>query len=148
MPIFSISSATSLPTFRQSVSLPPKILNCLVAKSASMACLRDSATQSAVWLPPATANGRTPQRSAIMSAAVRGVASFSSLLALSRIKCRSASLTPTSGLETWVSVVPIQVFGPMGMTKNNRPSEAKNAMMCRCSVIRSTIRCTPLEKRW
>ena len=58
----------------------------------------------------------------------------------SSTKRRSASVTPSEGFCTRVSVVPTQVLGPMGITKNNRPSLAKKVSTRWWGVTRSTIR--------
>ena len=111
IPNFSTSSATSLPTLMQSVNLPPKILMYFWALLTSIACFRESLTQSAVPpLPPSIARGRTPQRSAIISALVKGLGKLSNWFTLSKMKSRSPSVTSLSGESTCVSVVPIQVF--------------------------------------
>ena len=149
MPNLSTISATSLPTLMQSVNLPPKILTYFWALLTSIACFRESLTQSAVPpLPPSIARGRTPQRSAIISALVKGLGKLSNWFTLSKMKSRSPSVTSLSGESTCVSVVPIQVFWPMGMTKNKRPSLAKKANTFWLALIWSTIKCTPLENTW
>ncbi len=47
-----------------------------------------------------------------------------------------------------VSVVPMQVRGPIGMTKKRRPSSAKKVSTRRFGVSRSTMRWMPFEKTW
>ena len=74
----STISETSSPTLMQSVNLPPKILMYFCFLLMSIACLRDSLTQSAVPpLSPSIARGRTPQRSAIISALVNALGKLS-----------------------------------------------------------------------
>ena len=92
--------ATSSPTLRQSVSLPPKMLTWRVAASTSTTCLRESCIQSVAPLDrvASTASGRTPQRSAMMSASVSGRGRRRRLLMLSRTKRRSSAVTCACGL--------------------------------------------------
>ena len=128
MPSERTNSLTSLPTFRQSVSLPPKMLIWACSRRISTTCLRDRCRKSRPPPDPSfTASGRTPQRVAMMSAVVSGRSSFSRLLMLSSTKATSSSVMPIVGSLTGVSVVPMQVRLPIGITKNRRPSSAKNA---------------------
>ncbi len=117
----------------QSVSLPPKMLTWRVPSSTSITCLRDIISQSAPFPSPDTASGRTPQRSAMTSASVSGWGSFRRLLMLARMKRRSSGVTWVTGLSTRVSVVPMHVQGPMGMTKKRRPSSAKKVRTRWCA---------------
>ena len=66
---------------------------------------------------------------------------------LSSTNWRSSSVTSVNGDSTRVSVVPMQVRTPIGMTKNNRPSSAKKVRIRGLGVIRGTIRWMPLENR-
>ena len=113
--MFETYVATSLPTLTQSVSLPPKMLMCLVVLLTSISCFRDICIQSrslVLSLPAFTTSGRTPQRSAMMSVCVSGFARLSRLLMLSRTNWRSSSVTSLNGDSVRVSVVPTQVRAP------------------------------------
>jgi hypothetical protein len=52
-----------------------------------------------------------------------------------RTNARSSGVTSASGESTRVSVVPMHVRGPIGMTKKSRPSSAKN-VSTRFEVVR------------
>jgi hypothetical protein len=61
-----------------------------------------------------------------MSASVSFSGRRRRLLMLERTNARSSGVTVVSGLSTRVSVVPMQVRVPIGITKKRRPSSAKN----------------------
>ena len=112
------ASTTSSPTLRQSESLPPRIDTTPRVRSTSTACRRDSSVQSRPSADPpgSTARERTPQRSAITSAAVSGRGRSIRALICSSRNDRSSPVTDTSGSSTGVSVVPITERSPIGST--------------------------------
>ena len=82
------------------------------------------------------------------SLSVKGFSRFRRLLMFSRTNCRSSSVTNDSGRSTRVSVVPMQVRGPIGITKNMRPSSAKKVRTRLFGVSFGTMRWMPFEKTW
>ena len=117
-PHWRADSITSLPTFRQSESLPPKTDITFRCRLTSTACRRESSVHSRPSeVPPGgTTSDRTPQRSEMTSSAVMDRPNSSRVLAWSRRKERSSSVTSTSGSITRVSVVPITDRWAIGST--------------------------------
>ena len=112
------------------MSLPPKMLMCARARVDLDLVLAREAGPVAARLAAClrcTTSGRTPQRSAMMSASVSGCGRPQALVDVVEHEARGPRACTCGGsCSSRVSVVPMQLFGPIGITKNSRPSSAKN----------------------